>query len=173
MVSYKGVDVLINSLPYISKDIKVFIAGEGIKSKSIKLNFKKYENIKFFNKFLTDNEKQYILKKATAFLFPSISEAETLGLTQIEAMSQGCPVINTNLKTAVPYVSLNNYTGKTIIPNDCQSLANAINKFPNRNSTEWSYYSKNSINRFKLLFSYQAFDNQSDIVFKKLMNTSK
>ena len=57
-------------------------------------------------------------------------------------MSQGCPVINTNLQTAVPYVSLNNYTGKTIIPNDHQSLANAINKFPNRNSKEWSYYSK-------------------------------
>ena len=87
-------------------------------------------------------------------------------------MSQGCPVINTNLKTAVPFVSLNNHTGKTITPNDCQSLANAINKFPNRNSKEWSYYSKNSISRFNLLFSYQAFDNQSEIIFKKIMNTN-
>ena len=70
------------------------------------------------------------MQNATAYLFPSVSESETLGLTQIEALSQGCPVINTNIKTAVPFVSIQGKTGKTITSNNHFELTklNAVSK---------------------------------------------
>ena len=60
------------------------------------------------------------------FVFPTLWDS--FGLVQIEAMACGKPVINTQINTAVPHVSVNGLTGITVPPRDAESLAKAIQK---------------------------------------------
>jgi ABC-type polysaccharide/polyol phosphate export permease len=57
---------------------------------------------------------------------PSVSNAETFGLVQLEAMAAGRPVVNTSLDTAVPQVARHGIEAVTVPPGDPEKLGEAI-----------------------------------------------
>jgi glycosyltransferase involved in cell wall biosynthesis len=65
-------------------------------------------------------------KAARLLVMPSISRAEAFGLVQVEAMAAGIPVVNTDIESGVPDVSLNGVTGITVPPKNARALADAI-----------------------------------------------
>lgn len=128
---YKGIDVLLKAYEIADTNMELRIVGGGDKeiaarvSEQCKITKK---NIVFVNSFVTEEEKNQLFKNCSFFVLPSIAASEAFAIIQLEAMIYGKAVINTNLPTGVPYVSVHNSTGLTVTPNDHMALANAIDQ---------------------------------------------
>ncbi|MBD5159733.1 MAG: glycosyltransferase [Ruminococcus sp.] len=129
LVYYKGVDVLINAFRNVRNNCELFIAGTGILESKLKEKVRKYglnDRVHFLG-FLPDKQLKQAFSDCDIFVLPSVERSEAFGIVQLEAMIYGKPVINTNLPSGVPYVSIHETTGITVQPYDSHELAKAIN----------------------------------------------
>ncbi|WP_224364811.1 glycosyltransferase [Hyalangium versicolor] len=79
--------------------------------------------------YLPPDELVGAYRAATALWFPSNARSEAYGLSQIEAMASGLPVINTAIPhSGVPWVSLHGETGLTVPMDDAEALARAARR---------------------------------------------
>ena len=126
---YKGCDVLLEAFAKV-KNAELIMAGSGdkedaLKQKAVELGIGERTT---FTGMMSEEElyKQYA--KCDVFVLPSIARSEAFGLVQIEAMAFGKPVINTNLPSGVPYVSIHEETGLTVEPGSVDKLAEAMQR---------------------------------------------
>lgn len=124
LVPYKGFDVLIRAMKRVHARLALIGTGpqadwllelarrEGVRDKIAMLGW--IDDLRCF------------LRQASIFVMPSVTRAEAFGLVQLEAMAAGLPIINTNLDSGVPEVSVNGVTGFTVPPGDVAALSNAI-----------------------------------------------
>jgi rhamnosyl/mannosyltransferase len=127
LVPFKGFEYLIRAMKQVSgtllligtgplqTSLKSYIIGGGLDSKVRMIN--KVDNILI----------PPFYRAASIFVMPSITRAESFGIVQMEAMASGIPVINTDIPSGVPEVSVHGQTGFTVPPKDPEALANAIN----------------------------------------------
>jgi len=139
LVYYKGLEYLIRAMEEV--DAKLLIIGNGnLKGCLLKLATElNIEDKVFFIGRVTDNELLAYYYACDIFVLPSIAKTEAFGLVQLEAMACGKPVVNTDLPTGVPYVSLDKITGVTVPPKDSKALAEAINILLNDESLRKKY----------------------------------
>ncbi len=77
--------------------------------------------------FVTDTKKAELFQHADLFVFPSAWDLEGFGMTTIEAMSAGLPVISTGYGPQAEIVS-DGTTGWTFTPHDAEDLARVIGR---------------------------------------------
>ncbi|MDR0412071.1 MAG: glycosyltransferase [Treponema sp.] len=129
VVYYKGVDVLINAMSKVN-GAELFIAGSGVLESDYKMLAEKngvIDKVHFLG-YLSFEMLKSAYKDCDIFVFPSIANIEAFGIAQMEAMFYGKPVVNTDLPTGVPIVSLHGETGFTVKPGDPGVLASAIQR---------------------------------------------
>jgi len=77
---------------------------------------------------VSDDDLPSYYASADVFVLPSVAITETFGVSQIEAMAAGVPVISTNLPTGVPWVNRDGVSGLIVEPNDAAALAAALHR---------------------------------------------
>jgi len=128
LVYYKGYEYLIRAMTQVSG--KLLIVGEGpLRAKLIALasELGVSERVIFLGK-IDQQRLVACYHAAQVFVLASIARSEAYGIVQIEAMAAGLPVVNTNLDTGVPFVSMHEETGLTVPPANTERLAAAINR---------------------------------------------
>lgn len=154
LVYYKGFDYLIQAMKKV--DANLLIIGDGpLKPKFIDLINKEKLNEKvFLLDFVEDLSLYY--QACDLFVLSSVENSEAFGIVQIEALAHGKPVVNTNLPTAVPEVSIDGETGFTVEPKNVEALTIAINKILLDNKTK-EKFSFNARERARSKFGKDLF----------------
>lgn len=147
--AYKGINYLIDAIKDL--DVELYIVGDGECAVSLgnQVNELGLQKKVFFESGITNAALVDLYKKCDLFVLPSINEAEAFGVVQLEAMANGLPVINTDLDSGVPFVSLHQVTGLTVKPEDVVALSDAVTTVIN-DAQLYQDFSKNCIDRSKL-----------------------
>lgn len=127
LVYYKGVDVLIEAFEGV-ENAELIIVGCGDMEKDLKAYTKEHgmiDRVRFLGK-VEEDRLYHEFSECDVFVLPSIAKSEAFGLVQLEAMAYGKPVINTNLPSGVPEISINGITGLTVEPGNKCELRNAM-----------------------------------------------
>lgn len=126
LVYYKGLKYLIEAVRDI--ETKLFIAGDGPLRSSLQKQIRELnlaDRVRILGR-VPDAELSHLYSIADMFVLPSTEPSEAFGMVQLEAMAHGLPVVNTNLPSGVPSVSVHGQTGMTVPPADAMALGEAI-----------------------------------------------
>lgn len=131
---YKGVEYLLRAFVRVLErvsDAKLVIAGDGpLKGKLVRLSHELGLKDKvYFLGSVTNEEKIWLLKHSSIFVLPSINKGEGFGISMVEAMYFGKPVVSTKIKgSGVIFVNKHGYSGIVVEPKNVEKLADAIIK---------------------------------------------
>ena len=171
LVKYKGFDVLIQAARSITAPI--VIIGEGPERQRLQYLINAYslgDRVRLVGA-VTDEVRCAYLQAASVFAFPSVSNAETFGIVQLEAMAFGLPVINTALQTAVPAIARHGSEGITIEPGNPALLAEALGLLITRPDLRASLGASGR-NRVERDFNFNLYSNAIKSVFMSVLGES-
>lgn len=172
LTSQKGVEYLIKA----GKDIKaqIYIIGDGpelnkMKDLAAKL---KLENIHFLGYMGKEQERELkeFYSRADVFVAPSVV-AEALGLTILEAMAAGTPVVATR-KGGIPLAVKNGTNGYLIRAKNSKQIAQAVNKILS-NETLRKKMSQNAWEIVKKKFTWEKIALKFYNIYKKTKKNGK
>ncbi len=126
LVPYKGVEYLIRAFAEVKKELDnsaLVIVGDGPLKKKLKNLAENMEDVYFVNP--DDNDIPLYYSSCDVFVLPSVTRQEAFGISLIEAMACGKPVIAINI-SGMPYIVGD--AGIVIEPKNAAALRDAILK---------------------------------------------
>lgn len=126
---YKGLDVLVRAAARMP-GVHFAIAGDGPKRAEVEAlacDLGIGQRVHFLGR-VDHQQKIEILSALDVFAFPSTEITEAFGISQVEAMAMGVPVVASDLPTGVTDVAQNDITALVVPPSDEVALAEALSK---------------------------------------------
>jgi len=165
---YKGLVNLVKAYENSENFPILFIFGVGSYSNKIKemLNLRRDKSdIFFFNSYIQEITKFFIIQNSDIYYFPSITNSEAYGIAQLEALWCGIPVLNTQLGTGVNEICSDMIHGVTVKKyNSINSLRKSILKINKLKSQ--GFFSRQSLRDYvNKNFSYSEYEKQFNNIF--------
>ncbi len=128
LVNYKGLPVLLHAWRNQTRNLKIIGSGpQLIALKRIVNQLDLNERVEFLG-HVSESSKFNWIKGAEFLVLPSLTRAESFGISLLEAMSLGVPVISTELGTATSEINIHGLTGMVVPPNNVAELESAISE---------------------------------------------
>lgn len=170
LVYYKGFENLIAAMKFVES--RLIIVGNGPLHDELQQQAKKC-GIAERVTFLTDvKDVCPYYHAADVFALPSVARSEAFGIVQLEAMACGKPVVNTNLDTGVPSVSVDGVSGITVPPADPEKLGRAINSLIN-DPLRSAVYGRAGRLRVEQKFSLRGMARQTLALYHEVMDSPR
>ena len=149
---YKGLHILIDAAERL--DCRVLLIGSGTLERQLRRQVARrgLDAKVIFLGQVSDAQRLVYLHACDIFVLPSIYRSEAFGISQLEAMSCGKPIISTELGTGTSFVNQHQQTGLVIAPNDVDALVKAVNMLIN-NPPQREKFGKASLARATEIFS--------------------
>ncbi|MFC1639818.1 glycosyltransferase [Gemmatimonadota bacterium] len=128
LVPYKGLEVLLRALE--GTDLRVVIVGDGPLRHALSEDISRHGlgRQAILVGRVSDADLPSYYQAADYFVFPSTTPAEMFGISLIESMGCGTPVITTALESGVREVNEKGVTGLEVPPGDATSLRAAMQR---------------------------------------------
>lgn len=158
LVKYKGFQYLVRSMRHLPKNINLILVGDGPELQKLKENINT-KNLKKRIIILTrvsETEKNWLIKNCYIFCLPSVNRSEAFGVSLLEALAHGKPLITSKIKgSGMNSINVEKITGFFSKPMSPRSISNTIlklHKIKNKNN-----FINNCKFRYKNFFSQEIF----------------
>ncbi|HEX7046429.1 MAG TPA: glycosyltransferase [Gammaproteobacteria bacterium] len=128
LVPYKGFDVLLAALGRTSA--RLVLIGDGPERSRLEkmtATLGLGDRVDFLGD-VDEHTLKHLMNACHAFVLPSVSQAETFGIVQLEVMSCGKPIINTDAHPGIGWVARDGFEALTVPAGNVDSLAAAIER---------------------------------------------
>ncbi|WP_122089315.1 glycosyltransferase [Halalkalicoccus subterraneus] len=169
LVPFKGVTHLVSAMRGVDGTLTVVGTGPERERLERQAAAQDVADTVTFEGFVSDDRLAHLYGESDVFVLPSVEANESFGIVQLEAMSQGLPVVNTALPTGVPYVSVDGKTGLTVAPGDPQALADAIETLL-EDRERYERYSVNAQRRVRREFSSDRMLRETERVYREVLD---
>lgn len=172
LVWYKGCDILLKAfakMQHMQQHVctLTLVGGGPLEQDLKKLAADLQLRNVTFTGMVSEEEKMRQIEQCDFLVLPSISKAEAFAVVQLEAMAFGKPVINTALRSGVPYVSRNGVTGITVRPGSVRALAAAMAKLAAQENLR-STYGKQALQLVQKKYTHDCMIRRHRKVFETL-----
>ena len=151
LVAYKGFEYAIEAMTLLPQYC-LHIGGTGALQQKLqqKINALGLQDRVKLLGTLSHQERAQQFRNAHIFILPSITKNEAFGVVQIEAMSQGLPVVSCSIDgSGVDYVNAHNISGIVVPPKSPAAIAQAIREI----ERDYERFSRDARARFLQLFT--------------------
>ncbi|MFN3236297.1 MAG: glycosyltransferase [Pseudomonadales bacterium] len=164
---YKGLHILLEACS--GTNLTVVIAGVGPEQEALKQQAKKLglENVKFIGR-VSDEEKIALIDGARALVFPSHLRSEAFGVTLLEGLMRGKPLITAEVGTGTSYVNSHSQTGYVVEANNPAQLRDAMLKLMDDSVVEQFGFAAKQ--RFDALFTARHMVSSYKRIYQQLVD---
>ena len=119
----KGLHVLLDALPYLPADCKIWVAGDGPYTRELQRRTTGDARVEWLGR-ISDTERVQRMRGADVYCAPSI-RGESFGIVLLEAMAAGTPIVASSLP-GYANVARSGVEALLVKPGDAEGLAGAL-----------------------------------------------
>lgn len=127
LVPYKGLHILLEAMEHIED--KLLIIGSGPERAALEGYAQQLGvagKVQFLGRIESRDKFAALMNGSELLVLPSLDKSEAFGMSMVEAMACGKPVVSTSLDSGVRFVNADGETGLQVPPNNSKLLAHAM-----------------------------------------------